>query len=135
MPAENLPPEVWLRIFRLVPRQDVLNICLVNRKFLSIASSPVLWRELVLSRKKLVENGSSEEFFTVERFNGSRSAKLYGDFLAMHINKRLEKNDHEISDKILNHFIEICRDHKSIKKIQVKNFHLKKVDPTNLYRL
>ena len=135
MMTENLPPEVWLRIFRLVSRHDILNICLVNKKFLSIASSAVLWRELAPSKKKLAEKGSCEDFFMIERFKGAHTVKLCGDFMAMHINTRLEKHDFEQTEEMLKNLLEICRVQESVKTMILKNSNLKKVEPDILVQI
>ena len=68
MTCEKLPPEILLKIFRLVSREDLLKICLVSKKFLAIASSSVFWRELILSKNKIVKNNACEEFQSLTRF-------------------------------------------------------------------
>ena len=128
MTTETLPPEVWLRIFRLLSKPDVLNIGLVNKKFLSISSSPVLWREALLNRKKLKEPESCEEFTEIARFRSTRSVKITSDGSDMHINTRLEKNNTEQTEKILNNYFEICRVKKSIKSMRVRSFNLKSIE-------
>eukprot|EP00092_Neocalanus_flemingeri_P020551 GFUD01022264.1.p1 GENE.GFUD01022264.1~~GFUD01022264.1.p1 ORF type:complete len:843 (-),score=156.45 GFUD01022264.1:136-2664(-) len=132
MTTENLPPEVWLRIFRLLHRSDVLNICLVNRKFLSIATSPVLWREASLSRKKLGKRRSCEEFAKIDRFRSTKFVTLSSDgsdFMGLHINSRLEKHDTEQTEEVLKNYLEICVVSESIRRMRIRTLNLKQLQP------
>ena len=76
---EDLPPELLMTIFRFVKKDDLLNICLVNNKFLMIASSSVFWKEVELSKKKLANKNAAAEFLTRQRFKGSEILKLSGN--------------------------------------------------------
>jgi len=125
--VENLPPEILLRIFRLVTREDLLNVCLVSKKFLAVASLPEFWREVTPTKKKIVKKNGSEEFLSLDRFKNSHSFNLYGDIISKHTSKRLENIETEETEESLRNLIEISKNHKSIKTVMIKHFNLKNI--------
>ena len=74
--AEIFPVEILHRILTFLPTEDLLNVCLVNKKLLSVANSPSLWKELSLNLEKLNEENSFHEFLEIERFQSVQVLRL-----------------------------------------------------------
>ena len=134
---ERLPPEIWHRVFRLVHKEDLLNICLVNRKFLAVASLPFFWREITLSRKKMVEKNAWQEFLKLGRFKYSYSIKLAADQTNQYMfdNKRWkEKRSKETKESMIN-LMEIYKTHKSIKSLKMNFMELSQVEISDINQI
>ena len=56
---ECLPDEVLVSIFRFLPRKDLVNVSLVNKKFLDVSRDSSLWTKLVLDIKQIKQSVSS----------------------------------------------------------------------------
>ena len=132
MTCERLPPEILLKIFRLISREDLLHVCLVSKKFLTIASSSVFWRKLSPCKNKLVKNNACEDFLSLNRFNETNCFKFQGVLISVQNNKRLQRKEYEEVEQGLRNFLDICKGHKSIKSVTILSSNLKNVAVSNL---
>ena len=70
-----------------------------------------------------------------DQFRGAHTIKLCGDFMAKHINTRLEKKEFEQTGENLKNFLDICIVQESVKSVILQNYNLKKVEPDILVQI
>ena len=66
----NIPAEVWFQIFNFLPLADLKTVMLVCKDFYSVCERETLWKNVILSRRKLSRSDAETELSTIklERF-------------------------------------------------------------------